>query len=166
MHRAICSSSIIAILASMLLLIACGSEEQGPKNVKLELAIQDGKLNVDSGIIRVYQDDNVTFRITSDQAGGFHLHGYNFVVDVEPDQTREMKFEADATGRFIIKLHPFGTDHAEHQVSMKSDDAMGDHESEKQHDDDGAQHSGDEHEESIGHEEEEIMLAYLEVLPR
>lgn len=124
------------------MLIACSSKADEPKDVRLELAIQDGKVNVDEGVIRVKQGDNVTFRITSDQAGGFHLHGYNFVMDVGPDEIKEMKFEADATGRFIIKLHPFGIEHSEPKISMKVDDAMDDH------------------------EDEEITLAIFEVLPR
>ena len=153
-------SMIVSLLAAMLLLVACSSDAGGPKDVQLELAIQDGKMNVDTGIIRVKQGDNVTFRITSDQAGGFHLHGYNFVVDVGPHETKEMKFEADATGRFVIKLHPFGADHSGHQDSMNKDDATDDHEGED------IQHTEDEQEESVGHEEEEITLATLEVLPR
>ena len=104
--------SVLAVTA-VLATVACASEDEGPTDVQLDLAIRDGKLNLEDDTIRVKQGDNVTFNITSDQAGGFHLHGYNFVTDVGPDAPGEMKFEADATGRFEIRLHPFGAEHGE-----------------------------------------------------
>ena len=156
-----------SFLTLMLMLVACSSNAVAPVNVQLELAIQDGKMNVDGGVIRVKQGDNVTFSITSDQSGGFHLHGYNYVVDVGPDEIEKMKFEADATGRFLIKLHPFGVDHSEHNASAKVGDVDNGHEDEKHHDkSEDTQHMEEQHEESDGHEEEEITLATLEVLPR
>ena len=154
-------------LVLMLILVACSSNADAPEYVQLELAIQDGKMNVDGGVIRVKQGDNVTFSITSDQAGGFHLHGYNYVVDVGPDEIEKMKFEADATGRFVIKLHPFGVDHSEHNASTKVGDVDNGHEDEKHHDkSEDTQHMEEQHEESDGLKEEEITLATLEVLPR
>ena len=134
---------IVPAVIAALAMAACDGADEEPQDVQLDLEIEDGKLSLEEDTIRVNQGDNVTFRIKSDQAGGFHLHGYNFITDVGPGTTEEMKFEADATGRFVIKLHPFGADRGEHDDSMKDDSMkMGDG------------------------EDEEITLVTLEVLPR
>ena len=93
-------------------LAACGSEEK-PEVLSFDLSIADGKLDIEDDTIKVKQGDDVTFRIDADAAGGFHLHGYDIVKDVGPGSTTEMRFTADATGRFSILLHLFGEEHSD-----------------------------------------------------
>ena len=47
----------------------------------------------------------VTLKIKADDAGEFHLHGYDIEMDVSPAQTVDLYFVASATGRFRITFH-------------------------------------------------------------
>lgn len=150
----------VLLALAVLAVIACSSDDEGPQDIQFDLAIRDGDLDLEDDTIRVRQGDAVTFRMTADQAGGIHLHGYNLEADVGPDAPVEMKFEADATGRFVITLHTFA---AEHDDSTDGDEG--------EHKDDEGEHENSEHQKEKAEaehqeEEEEITLATLEVRPR
>ena len=80
-------------------------------------------------LIKINQNDTVTFRITSDVEGGFHLHGYDLLVDVGPTSKADMNFTADATGKFDIVLHEFESDSDHSDGDMKNHSDHSDDES-------------------------------------
>jgi len=56
--------------------------------------------------IKVKQQDQIEWQITSNQAGELHLHAYGIEVRVPKNQLVIYKFEAKATGKFQIEWHP------------------------------------------------------------
>lgn len=60
--------------------------------------------------ITVVQGDEVTLKITSERPVELHLHGYDLEKEIEPDETAELSFETDLTGRFTIEDEQTGTD--------------------------------------------------------
>ena len=57
------------------------------------------------GTIKVKQGDMVTLNIQVEEAGEFHLHGYDIEQDIEPGQAADFFFVASAAGRFKITFH-------------------------------------------------------------
>lgn len=57
--------------------------------------------------LQVRQGDAVSLRITSDEPGEIHLHGYNLTAAVSPDAPGELTFQADTAGAFGINFHAF-----------------------------------------------------------
>ena len=132
------------LLAAAIALGACGGTSE-PEKREFDLGIVDRKLNLDPPVIEVKQGDTVNIRIASDEHGNFHLHGYDIVVGVGPDETATMDFTANATGKFPITFHPGaeGTEGAH-------DEGADSEEGERDEDEEG----------------EEVPLAELRVQPR
>ena len=59
-------------------------------------------------VIRVKQGEQVSLRLTTDEAVTLHLHGYDIEKTVKPGETVVMSFRAHATGRFAIESHGLG----------------------------------------------------------
>ena len=70
-----------------------------------DIVVQRGRRISDSAVFKVHQGEDVKFRITSDVADEFHLHGYNLAVQVSPERTATLEFSARLTGRFTYELH-------------------------------------------------------------
>ena len=113
---------------------ACGGG--GPQEMKFELEIRELSLVQEESVLRVHQGDMVTMVITADEHIGFHLHGYDLELEVEPGEPVTLEFTADATGSFSFTIHVKDEGHAE----------------EADHDEEG--------------EEDETELGRLEVQPR
>ena len=73
-----------------------------------DIVVQGGRRISEPAVLKVHQGDDVKFRITSDVADEFHLHGYNLHVRVSPDQSAVLQFTAKLTGRFTYELHKSG----------------------------------------------------------
>jgi hypothetical protein len=73
---------------------------------QFELRIENGKVRRAEGVIRVRKGDQVRLRWTADDSVMIHLHGYDIEARVAPDTPVDMAFDAYATGRFPIALHP------------------------------------------------------------
>ncbi len=117
---ALCSlSALIAVLA----LAACGGGD--PESLQFGLSIQERQLTVDEGELVVKQGDEITFTLDTDEAGAFHLHGYDLERELTVGETATLSFTANATGRFGITFHPgVGGSHShatEHGVMFESD---------------------------------------------
>lgn len=55
--------------------------------------------------VSVGEGDRVTLNVTADRPVEIHVHGYDVEREVEPDETAELSFEADKTGRFPMEDH-------------------------------------------------------------
>lgn len=106
----------ITLLASMLVYggyaIAHGDEKHESKidavateTNNAEIIITDGWLSSGPQAIKVKRGDNVRLLFTSNQADELHLHGYDITVELKPNQTAVLEFEAQYAGRFGYELH-------------------------------------------------------------
>ena len=106
----------------VLALAACGGGD--PESLEFGLTIQERQLTVDGGELVVKQDDEVTLALETDEAGAFHLHGYDLEHELTVGETVTLSFTANATGRFGITFHPGVGEHmhaTEHGVMFESD---------------------------------------------
>src|SRR5680860_1382865 len=55
-------------------------------------------------LITASQGDNITIRVISDRADELHLHGYNYRLNLEPNQEATLSFKAAITGQFEYEL--------------------------------------------------------------
>ena len=88
-------------LFGVLFLAACAGAE--PQDRTFDITITG--VDVQPAVVKINQDDTVTFNITSEHPFMFHIHGYNIGKQVSPGETAVMTFEANATGRFTLGLH-------------------------------------------------------------
>ncbi|HZQ61135.1 MAG TPA: hypothetical protein VFC24_07295 [Casimicrobiaceae bacterium] len=75
----------------------------------VRLRIVERRVQEDSRIVRVNAGDRVELRWTSDEATTIHLHGYDIALALVPGVEAPMRFAADATGRYPISAHGFGS---------------------------------------------------------
>ena len=96
-----------------LLLAACGSNTE-PQTRIFDLHIAGGSLDGEHRTLIVDHNDEVVLRITSDQKGSFHLHGYDLETSLMPGETAALAFTANATGKFDFEMHTAhnGSDHS------------------------------------------------------
>ena len=101
----------------------------------------------DNSLIKLRQGDTFTINLTSDVEGGFHIHGYDFLNDVETEKPLSFTFVATATGKYDMVFHRFaGEGHQDHGNG-------------EGHQDHGDIAKDDEHEDM------EIVLGSIEVFP-
>lgn len=117
---------------------ACGGST--PQAVEISVNVAGETMNPET--IRVKQGDRVTLKIQAEEAGEYHLHGYDIEQDIDEDEVANFYFVADATGRFRITFHHSEENHGE-----------------KEEKEGGQGHNGAE-------EGEEIDIGFLEVRPR
>ena len=95
----------------ILLIAACGSDTE-PQTRIFDLDIAGGSLDDEHRTLRVDHNDEVVLRITSDQQGSFHLHGYNLETNLTPGETAALAFTANATGKFDFEMHTASAGHS------------------------------------------------------
>ena len=145
--------AIAAILT--LLLAACGGGSA--ESHEFDLAVAHGEVTSGSDTFVVKQGDSVTFNVSADIAGVFHVHGYDLRARVEAAGGGVIEFEADATGRFEIALHPADVSH----------DMSGTEGTESMDGQSGGMEGMDgSHDMSAMSGEVDIVIATLEVQPR
>jgi len=69
------------------------------------ITIVDGWRASGPEIIRFSQGDTVNLEFTSNQADELHLHGYDITLQLAPNQSANLIFTAEHTGRFGYELH-------------------------------------------------------------
>ena len=95
---------VFLLMLLTLLLAACGSDTE-PQTRIFDLNIAGGSIDDEHRTLRVDHNDEVVLRITSDQEGSFHLHGYNLEAPLMPEETASLAFTANATGKFDFEMH-------------------------------------------------------------
>ena len=94
-----------------LLLAACGGNTE-PQTRIFDLDIAGGSLDDEHRTLMVDHNDEVVLRITSDQEGSFHLHGYDLEASLTPGETAALAFTANATGKFDFEMHTASAGHS------------------------------------------------------
>ena len=74
----------------------------------IEVRIANRRVVAPAEVIRITEGDVIELIWTSDQATELHLHGYDIMIHVRPDEPATMVIEAHATGRFPITSHGSG----------------------------------------------------------
>ncbi len=116
--------SLSLLLASLVLcataLVACSSnsEEEAEKATVFNLTIEDGELNIESGLIRAEQGDDIILRVDADEKGVLHLHGYDIFREIGPGGSIEIEIVADTIGRSSITFHPGDGDDVDDQKEI------------------------------------------------
>lgn len=70
---------------------------------RFDLALKGGELPKEFRTIKVKQGEAVELRWTSDQPVRMHLHGYDVMVSVKPDEPTVTALNARIAGRFSIE---------------------------------------------------------------
>ena len=89
------------------LIAACGGSD--PEELDIPVKMENGSLS--PATIQVKQGDMVTLKIDTEEAGEFHLHGYDIEMDVPAEVPTDFFVLADITGRFKITFHAAGDEH-------------------------------------------------------
>lgn len=84
-----------------------------------ELVIQGKKLVSGPETIKVTQGEDVTIKITSDEAEEFHVHAYDNSVELEPNKQASLTFTANLSGRFPFELENSKTEIGALEVQPK-----------------------------------------------
>ena len=126
----------ILILFTILTIIACNNGSE-IKDISFNLNIIDKELINDSNIFKVEHKDFVNLKITTNKDLKIHIHGYDIEKEITTDEPALIEFQAKATGRFNITIHPDEDNHSSHS-----------------------------HSKSDSNEDEEKQLAVLEVMPK
>jgi hypothetical protein len=98
-----------AVLAGLFVLLRPApppAEPAAPQHY--QLVVSGGVLSAGPDLIRVPQGTDLVLMVMSDQAGEFHLHGYDLHLDLQPQQPAQLAFKADRSGRFEYELHQGG----------------------------------------------------------
>lgn len=98
------ASSVCCLLFCFLCSVSAGASETPAKI--FELTIPRGGAAAKPRVLAVDKDDVVRLRVTSEEAGEIHLHGYRIEMKVSPGAPHELGFKARATGRYRIEWHP------------------------------------------------------------
>lgn len=99
------SSAVVYAVLGLTAAINLAAQSSSPQTRRFELRIENEQISNGSKPIQIQRGDSVEIDWSTDQRAIVHLHGYDIEVTVDPGQTQEMKFIADATGRFPIELH-------------------------------------------------------------
>ena len=75
------------------------------RELTFDLKVERGAVPADMRLIRVKEGDVVRLRWTTDRPITVHLHGYDIERRIVPGAGAEMRFTANATGRFDIEEH-------------------------------------------------------------
>jgi hypothetical protein len=55
----------------------------------------------------VCRDQEVTIRVTTDEAAVLHVHGYDaLTAEIGPEAVTDRSFRAERSGQFPIEIHP------------------------------------------------------------
>jgi FtsP/CotA-like multicopper oxidase with cupredoxin domain len=73
----------------------------------VEIEVEEGRVEGPARI-RVAQGDRVAIEVKADVADQVHVHGYDILRDVAPDQEVVIRFRADIPGVFEIELEDAG----------------------------------------------------------
>ena len=73
------------------------------------LTIVRGRLPAEQRVLKVERGDAIRLRVTSDEPGELHLHGYRLAATLTPRVAAELAFTAYATGRYPFEWHGLGT---------------------------------------------------------
>jgi hypothetical protein len=91
------------VVATAIVAVGCG-EESAPTTLNSTITVEGGKPKGGVQELKVKKDGQVHLTVNSDTADEVHVHGYNFMKDVEKGGSVKFDFKANIDGRFEIEL--------------------------------------------------------------
>ena len=91
----------------------------------VQLSIRNGELEIPLDVIKVIQGTKLILIIATNKPLTLHLHGYDIVHTIIPENPHAMEIQTFATGRYPIKVHSHvdaqqdGTDHEQTLVYLE-----------------------------------------------
>jgi len=86
---------------------AASSKPAAASGLAVEVGYAGGQIT-GGGRIPVQLGTPVTLQVTSDAADEVHVHGYDLMADVSPDQPATITFDATVPGVFEVELEDLG----------------------------------------------------------
>src|SRR3954447_3350194 len=113
----IAGGGILVVVAAVLLIVLSGGggtapDSTGNKVIEVKNAKPVGGVQK----LVVKKNGRVTFTVKSDTADEIHVHGYNFMKDVEKGGSVSFDFPAKIDGEFDVELEKLGEQIASLQV--------------------------------------------------
>jgi hypothetical protein len=96
-------AAVAVAVAAALVAVGCG-EESAPTTLNSTITVEGGKPNGGVQELKVKKNGQVHLTVNSDTADEVHVHGYNFMKDVEKGGSVKFDFKANIDGRFEIEL--------------------------------------------------------------
>jgi hypothetical protein len=81
----------------------------GAAEQRIEVTFANGKVNGDTGRVKVAKGTAVTLVVTSDVADQVHVHGYDIEKELTPGTPVILQFDATVAGVFEVELHEANT---------------------------------------------------------
>jgi hypothetical protein len=81
-------------------------------------AIKQQELTANPPVIAVTQGQLIELVWTTDEGAMLHLHGYDIMFNISPEQPSIINFKAYATGRFPVIAHQYSGQTVEHYRAM------------------------------------------------
>ncbi|MEL7155263.1 MAG: hypothetical protein AAFN30_01545 [Actinomycetota bacterium] len=81
----------------------------GAPDQVIEASISEGEVTVSDDRFDVTLGSTVLLRVSADRPDEVHLHGYDVLAVIAPDQPAELAFVADTPGVFEVELEDAGT---------------------------------------------------------
>lgn len=78
-----------------------------PDVVEIEIEIEDGRIDARSEYAASV-GERVRIEVAADLTDHVHVHGYDLLADVAPEDPAVITFRADATGVFEVELEEDG----------------------------------------------------------
>jgi hypothetical protein len=113
----VAGGGILVVVAAVLLIVLSGGGSSAPDSTGNKvIEVKNAKPVGGVQNLVVKKNGRVTFTVKSDTADEIHVHGYNFMKDVEKGGSVSFDFPAKIDGEFVIELEKLGEQIASLQV--------------------------------------------------
>jgi len=113
----VAGGGILVVVAVVLLIVLSGGGSSAPETTGNKvIEVKNAKPVGGVQTLEVKKNGRVTFTVKSDTADEIHVHGYNFMKDVEKGGSVSFDFPAKIDGEFDIELEKLGEQIASLQV--------------------------------------------------
>lgn len=102
---------IVAVGLAFLAALGAAPIAAGGELKTYDFQLVGGRLAGEENTIRVVEGDTVVLVWTADRSAEVHLHGYDLLLRLTPEEPGEMRFMADTPGRFPVESHGHGSGH-------------------------------------------------------
>jgi len=113
----VAAGGILVVVAAVLLIVLSGGGSSAPDSTGNKvIEVKNAKPVGGVQKLVVKKNGRVTFTVKSDTADEIHVHGYNFMKDVEQGGSVSFDFPAKIDGEFDVELEKLGEQIASLQV--------------------------------------------------
>ena len=113
----VAAGGILVVVAAVLLIVLSGGGSSAPDSTGNKvIEVKNAKPVGGVQKLVVKKNGRVTFTVKSDTADEIHVHGYNFMKDVEKGGSVSFDFPAKIDGEFDVELEKLGEQIASLQV--------------------------------------------------